>query len=442
MGRDKELSRLSCIFSRWSIKRCWGQESDDVRILGPSLLAQTARLLTPRPPPPRSPEDPTTPFPPPRLREFIHDVVFQPPRLWRSSPDNLVLTGPVGRHVRVNGRNLLNFSGTDYLGLARNPLARLSAAVAAAEYGNSMSASRATTGTHRLHLQLERALALSMGTEDACLCANGAAACQILLAAIGQPHDVFICEENAHQALMAAIPGSARAETFSQNDLETLENILLWCSQGVILLNGVNPVTGEIAPLAEILSRVADKPGIRVVVDDCHGVFVLGKNGRGTLELARTTSRQVYLAATMSKALGSTGGFVAGSSALCERMRGTAAYRSASALPPTVVAASLANLFTLSRRGPSLRERLHGIDTYAFIRFSMAWFTTRHFGAPILALVPPGERDPKDLARWLCSRGFLLPAVNYPDAHAPAVLRFAARADHREQDINLLVDKI
>jgi len=353
-------------------------------------------------------------------------------------PDEEALLGPVGARTRFQRGTRLFFGGTSYLGLPKSRIVRVASAVATLRYGTSVSASRSTTGTHQIHLLLERALATYMGTEDAVVCGAGAVANRILLQALKQENDVIFAEEGSHPSLYGAVLGAKTVRSFRVDDLDTFKVQLSLHLSGIIILNGVDAVSGKVAPLDRIFAALPEGKDYRVVVDDCHGVFILGKNGRGTPELF-DLSQTVYQTATMSKALGSFGGFIAGSSEFCDQLRATTAYRSATALPPSVAAASLMSLLLLMRDGGKHRNRAISNTEYAAAKLRELGFSTTFHGVPILSLKPPVGIDAKRISLELKNRfGIIVPFMHYPSTDSPGQLRLALSSDHNRKDIDEL----
>lgn len=357
-------------------------------------------------------------------------------------PGTPVLTGPVGPHARFNGRSYRFFGGTNYLGLANNWLVKFGAAAVALEYGTSVSASRVTTGTNNLHALLEASLSQLMGTEDACLCGSGGDANRILLSAIARPNDVVICDEAAHTSVAASVPRDVAVRSFRHNDFSQLRRMVGNVGGAIVAVNGVDPLTGDIAQLDLMMNLFPARENVRVVVDDCHGVGVLGRRGRGTLEHCGITSDRVYQTATMSKAFGSHGGFVAGARTLCDRLRKTAAYGGATALPPSVAAASLASVMLVMMRGVHLRKKLVDISAYAAASLNEIGFEAMHHGTPILALRSPAGVDGQQLSEYLRGAGIYLPHIRYPLPTSRGRLRVALTAQHTKKDVDMLVDAL
>ncbi|MBU0507135.1 MAG: pyridoxal phosphate-dependent aminotransferase family protein [bacterium] len=355
---------------------------------------------------------------------------------------HLILNGPVGRHTRFSDHEVTFYGGTNYLGLANHPLTRMAAGYAALKYGTSVAASRITTGTAKPHIMLERSLALYMGTKDAVICGSGGDANRILLNGITNFNDVVFCEQTAHPTLLESVPKNIRTQFFSQDDLTDLEHQLQGIDHGLILINGVNALTGRIAPLDQLYQLMRQRPGLRLVVDDCHGVFVLGLRGKGTVEHFGIRSDQVFQTGTMSKALGSFGGFIAGSKELCQQLRDTTTYRASTPLPPPVAAASIASIALLLSRGSDLRRALLHNAKYLATRLNDLGFETTFYGTPILSIKPPQDVDAKKLSDDLLREGIYLPFIRYPHKDSPGQLRLALSAAHLQEDIDALCDQL
>jgi 7-keto-8-aminopelargonate synthetase-like enzyme len=376
------------------------------------------------------------------IPRFISSWLAQPQSPVQSTPPigskHLILNGAVGRRAVFDDFEVTFYGGTNYLGLANHPLNRLAAGFAALKYGTSVAASRVTTGTAKPHIMLERSLALYMGTKEALICGSGGDANRVLLNGITQFNDVVFCEQTAHPTLLESIPKNIQTRFFSQNDLADLEHQLEGIDRGLILIDGVNALTGRIAPLDQLYQLMQHRPGLRLVVDDCHGAFVLGLRGRGAVEHFGIRSDRVYQTGTMSKALGSFGGFIAGSRELCAQLRDTTTYRAATPLPPPVAAASIASLAVLFSRGGDLRRELLQNTHYLAQRLNELGFETTFHGTPILAIKPPEHVDAQKLSDDLLREGIYLPFIRYPHKDSPGQLRLALSATHLREDIDTL----
>ncbi len=245
-----------------------------------------------------------------------------------------------GVHVVVQGRRSVSFAGCDSLGLARHPDVVAAAARELAACGLGASASRTTTGTWTSHRRLERALAEWMQTEDAVLLPAGYMAASALSTALARDADLVLLDDAAHPALRdAATFTGLPVREYGHFDAAAATRSAHG-ARPLVLTDAVDVTAGRTAPLAA-LSRLVHAARGRLVVDDAHGIGVLGPRGRGTAAAQRATGDRVHVAGSLSKALGAHGGFVAGTKTICDDVRSRfAAYAGATPIPPSTAAAA------------------------------------------------------------------------------------------------------
>ncbi len=267
-----------------------------------------------------------------------------------------------GPYMVCDGRQTLQFSTNDYLGLAMHPEVRQAATVALEQYGHcSPMGSRLLTGNTELHLRLEERIAAFKRCEASLVFANGAMAMMGMLAALAQPRDLLLLDEYAHASLVcgAKISG-AEVVVFRHNDMEHLESILerqAVSRPAAIVVDGVYSMQGDIAPLDELVV-LKRRYGVRLIVDDAHGTGVFGEHGRGTAAHFGVEREVDVHAGTFSKSLGTIGGFVAGSRNMIEYLRYHApTFLFTKAMPLVVTAATLAAL-KLLEKADTQRETL------------------------------------------------------------------------------------
>ena len=226
-----------------------------------------------------------------------------------------------------DGRHRINLGSNNYLGLANDPRVIEAATAALRQFGTSTSGSRVLNGTTRLHLELEEELADHYGTEAAVLTSSGINANLALLSTLGSPGDVLLVDAHAHASVHAGAAASrGTLARFRHNDLESLRERLdeLDPRAGVaIVVDGVYSMSGEIAPLSEI-AQLCDGLGARLVVDEAHGLGVLGAAGRGAVEHAGVLDRVDAVTVAFSKSLASVGGAVMTTRAAAEGIRASA----------------------------------------------------------------------------------------------------------------------
>ena len=346
---------------------------------------------------------------------------------------------PVTRYA--DGRDRINLGTGNYLGLAGDPRVIEAAAAALRQYGTSTSGSRVLNGTTGLHLALEEELADLYGSEAAVLTSSGVNANVALLSTICGPDDVLLVDSHVHASLHAAAAASrGTALRFRHNDLDILVERLEAVDPRagiVVVVDGVYSMTGEIAPLVE-LADLCDAYSARLVVDEAHGLGVLGAGGRGAAERTGVLARVDAVTVALSKALASIGGAIMTSRAAAEGIRASAMpYVFSAGNDPASVAAALAALRIL-RSEPERVTRLQ--DNCALLRGVL----TDNGAAPIsgdgaVIAVPTGA-DEVTATAWKLAfdAGVYTNAVAYPAVpRGRGVLRLTLMATHTAEQLRL-----
>ncbi len=272
------------------------------------------------------------------------------------------LAAPQGPLVSVAGKEYVNFASSDYLGLATHPEVRKATIAAVDTWGVGMAAPRVGTGTVAVHAELERAVAELVGAQDALVFASGYQANTGLFESLLSDRDYLFCDELVRPSLADGVRlCRARVYSYRNQDLEHLEDRLRRSRAArfrVIVTDGVFPISGLIANLRDIYTLAAKYDAL-VVVDDTHGLGVLGDGGRGTHQLHGLLDRIDVVTGSFGAALGGgAGGFVAGRSEIVTWLRQKSRpYLASTALPPPSAAAALACI-ELVRAEPELRTNL------------------------------------------------------------------------------------
>jgi 8-amino-7-oxononanoate synthase len=338
---------------------------------------------------------------------------------------------PVTRYA--DGVERINLGTGNYLGLAGDPRVAEAAADALHRYGTSTSGSRVLNGTSELHLQLEAELADFYGTEAAVLTSSGVNANVALLSTACAPGDVLLVDSHVHASLHAAAAASrGTVQRWRHNDLDALVERLDGLDEragAVVVVDGVYSMTGEIAPLVEI-TELCERYGARLVVDEAHGLGVLG-SGRGAGEVLGVADRVDAVTIALSKSLASVGGAVMTTKAAADGMRASAMpYVFSAANDPASVGAALAALRIL-RAEPERVTRLQ--DNCALLRQVL----TDAGAAPIsgrgaVVAVPTGTEEVTGQAwRSAFAEGVYTNAVAYPAVpRGKGVLRLTVMATH------------
>jgi 7-keto-8-aminopelargonate synthetase-like enzyme len=348
-----------------------------------------------------------------------------------------------GNYILFKNRKYNYFGGNNYLGLADDPAVKEAAIRSIRQYGVNFSASRQTTGTSLIHLELEMQLSAFKQKEDSVVFASGYMGNKILLQVLRNEYSAVFADEFSHPSIREGIPPDiTRIFFYDHMAMSHLEMLLKKCRnfRPLIITDGVFALTGEIAPLDQI-NKLAQKYYALVVVDDSHSTGILGKNGRGTPEFFDLDNTEdLYQTETMSKAIGAYGGFISGNTDLISSIRkGSAAYQSSTALPPPVVSAGSAAL-KIMKDNPLLRTRL--LDTAREIRTGVAklGFHTTPGIMPIIPLMFRSPEKAKKLALFLEENNIVVPFIRYPVKTRMHMVRITASARHTQEQTDDLLE--
>lgn len=261
-------------------------------------------------------------------------------------------------HLKMEGRRYLNISSSSYLGLQSHPDVQAAAMAALDRYGPGANA-RILNGSRPIHAELEEALAAFLGKEAAIVFPTGYAANLGGIPALIGRGDVAICDAEVHACLLDGVKLSgADFVRFRHNDMDHLEKRLKDARgrKRLVVVDAVYSMSGDVADVGTIVD-LCERHGAWLFLDDAHGIGVLGDGGRGTAHAFQVADRVPVIMGVLGKALGSVGGFIAGSHALIDYLRHTArTYLFSAALSPVSAAASLAALRVLQRE-PHLPRR-------------------------------------------------------------------------------------
>ncbi|MCB1616989.1 MAG: 8-amino-7-oxononanoate synthase [Pseudomonadales bacterium] len=357
-----------------------------------------------------------------------------------------VLASSQGVHVRLDGRDFVNFSSNDYLGLAAHPDVTQAFKEAAAQYGVGSGASHLVNGHSVLHEQLEQALAEFTGRDKALLFSTGYMAnLGVISALVGRGDAVFEDRLNHASLLDGGLLSAARFSRYRHNDVGHLAEQLSSSSarNRLVVTDGVFSMDGDLAPLKE-LSLLARQHDAWLLVDDAHGIGVLGENGAGCCEYLCLGQDDVpVLVGTLGKAFGSFGAFVAGRESLIDMLlQYTRPYIYTTALPPAVAAASLAALDILRQpEGPRLQ-----------LKTNIACFKNRAQAlgldflpsdSAIQPIVLGDEQRVIQVAGALRDAGLLVGMIRPPTVpEGTSRLRVTLSAQHTEADIDHLLTSL
>jgi 8-amino-7-oxononanoate synthase len=356
-----------------------------------------------------------------------------------------VITGPQGPVVHMNDRPLLSFCSNDYLGLANHPQVVKALQQGAERYGVGSGASHLISGHSEAHHALEQELAEFVQRPRALLFSTGFMAnLGVITALFGKGDAVFEDRLNHASLIDAGLYCGARLQRYLHADPQSLQNHLSKsaAAQKLIATDGVFSMDGDIAPLPE-LARLAAEHKAWLMVDDAHGFGVLGDNGRGTAEHFGLGNDTTIYMATLGKALGTFGAFVAGSEDLIETLIQLArSYVYTTALPPAVAEATRASL-ELAQQETWRRDKLRSLIDRFRQGAQQLGLTLMDSATPIQPLVLGDNKTASRYSEALLEQGYLISAVRPPTVpEGSARLRITFSAAHDEHHIDQLLEAL
>jgi 8-amino-7-oxononanoate synthase len=356
-----------------------------------------------------------------------------------------LLESPQRAHVRVDGRDYLAFCSNDYLGLASDPRIVAAAKEGAERYGVGAGASHLILGHAAAHHELEAALAAFTGLPQALLFSTGYMANMGVVSALVGRGDAVFADRLNHASLNdAALLSRAAFRRFPHNDLVALERLLLStpARRRLVIVDAVFSMDGDIAPVPDLL-ELCVRHDAYLLIDDAHGFGVLGAQGRGTLAHFGIRSDRLIYMATLGKAAGVSGAFVAGSEALAESLVQQArTYIYTTATPPLLAHALLTSLKIIEQE-QWRRERLHELAQRLKQGLQGAPWRLLPSDTPIQPLLVGGNAEALALSARLAGEGLLVPAIRPPTVpQGTARLRISLSADHGIDDVDRLVSAL
>ncbi len=352
-----------------------------------------------------------------------------------------VISTPQSARIAVGDQRLINFCANNYLGLADHPAMIAAAQQALDRWGFGMASVRFICGTAEIHKELERRIALFLGTQDAilygsCFDANGG-----LFETLLGPEDAVISDELNHASIIDGVRlCKATRMRYANRDMADLEAKLRE-SQGarhrLIATDGVFSMDGYVAPLDAIV-ELAERYGALVMVDDSHAVGFVGRTGAGTPELFGVQDRVDIVTGTLGKAMGgASGGYTAAHAEIVEMLRQRSRpYLFSNSVAPSIAAAGIATLDLLETSG-ELLQRLR--ENTAYFRSEMV---ARHFEIPesdhpIVPIMIGDAVAAAEMADRLLVEGIYVRAFSYPVVpRGKARIRTQMSAAHSRDDLD------
>jgi 8-amino-7-oxononanoate synthase len=349
--------------------------------------------------------------------------------------------------VQLEGREAINFASNDYLGLAGEERLIQAAVAATKEFGTGSTGSRLLSGHRELHRQLEKAIAFLKQTEDALVFSSGYLANLGTIAALVGKRDLILSDRYNHSSLKnGAILSGATVVDYAHADTGDLQTQLAQhrphYRRCLIVTDSVFSMDGDLCPLPEILV-IAQKFSCMVLVDEAHATGVLGTNGAGCVEHFGCTGQPLIQVGTLSKALGSLGGYVAGSASLMDFLRNRApSWIYTTALSPADTAAALAAV-QIVQQEPERRAQLRdNVDTLKqLMQEQLPHLQLLPSESPILCFQLASATDALKAGKHLKASGIFAPAIRPPTVPTSRI-RISVMATHELIHLDKLVDAL
>lgn len=349
------------------------------------------------------------------------------------------IAGRPGAIVELEGKPVINFASNDYLGLAGDERLIEAAVAATQAYGTGSTGSRLLSGHRALHRELEIAIASLKQTEDALVFSSGYLANLGTVAALVGERDLILGDQYNHSSLKkGAILSGAAVIDYAHSDTQDLRTKLLakrsLYRRCLITTDSVFSMDGDLCHLPELIA-IAEEFECMLLIDEAHATGILGKTGAGCVEQFNCTGKELIQIGTLSKALGSLGGYVAGSAALIDFLRNRApSWIYTTALSPADTAAAIASL-NIIKQEPARRQQLwHNIN---YLKQELSGVDLLPSQSPIICIDLATPEAALLKAQKLQQAGIFVPAIRPPTVPTSRI-RISIMATHERSHLQLL----
>lgn len=347
--------------------------------------------------------------------------------------------------VRYKGKEIIMLGSNNYLGLTNHPKVKEAARAAIAKYGTGCAGSRFLNGTLDIHIELEQKLAALVGKPRALVFSTGFMVNQGVLSSLVQRNETIIVDRTDHASIIdGARLSFADVRKYKHNDMDNLELVLQNERERnkLVIVDGVFSMEGDIARLPQIVD-LAEKYDAVVMVDDAHGIGVLGDHGRGTCNHFGLTDRAHLIMGTFSKSLASVGGFIAADEDTIHFIQHQARSLIFSASMPPASVASVSAAVDVMLEETWRHEALWRNNDIMRERLKSAGFDTGPSETPIIPAIVGEDMTAFTFCRRLIDDGvFVNPVVSPAVEQGNALIRLSLMATHTEDEIHLAMDKM
>lgn len=355
-----------------------------------------------------------------------------------------------GARVKINGREVIQLSSNNYLGLAAHPELKKAASSAIEKYGCGSGASRLISGNLKLHEKLEDKISSFKGTESSLLFNSGYTANLGVISSLCGRGDIIFSDKLNHASIVdGCLMSGAELKRYPHKDIDALEKFLKSTptpihsggKKRLIVTDGVFSMDGDIAPLREIIKLAKDYSAL-VMLDDAHATGVLGKKGRGTAEHLGLDEGIDIVMGTFSKALGSFGGFIAGRRGIREFLINKArSFIYTTSLPPSVIASSIRAIEIVVEEGNHLRDSLwRNVNCLKEGLKNMGFDTMKSQSHIIPVFIGDADKT-MEMSQMLLREGVFVQGIRPPTVpQGKSRLRVTVTSSHSVDDINIALE--
>lgn len=376
------------------------------------------------------------------FQEYINQMLlFNSKSYWIESQKG------VGSTMFIESQDLpvSAFIANDYLGMSQREETIEAGIEALKKYGTGACAAQAIGGYLDIHKKLEQSIAEFVGMEDAILFSSGFGANAGLLRAVLGKNDIAYTDSYIHTSASSGLIGT-NVKPIGHNDVEylemTLKNNVGKYNTQLVIIDGVYSQDGDLSKLPEYI-EVCKKYNVLLMVDDAHGIGVMGKTGRGTCEHFDCMGKVDIITGTFSKSFGCVGGFVAASKKMIQYLRFYADSNVFSAAISPQVTASILKAMELIKEQPEIREKLWNNVNYLRKRLAEEGFDIGHSVSPIFPIMVRDNRKVYEIADELHKSSIFVSGITYPAVRTKeARLRVSLLATHEKWQLDHLVETL
>lgn len=352
-----------------------------------------------------------------------------------------------GTKVTLDGKQYLYFAGTSYFQLHSHPEVIKASKKAINRYGTGSATTRTLTGTTSLLKKVEKKIAEYFNAEDAVYLPSGYLSSLAGLKALDSlyNYDVIFIDEGSHYSLLEnSLATGKKVIRFKHLDVsdlkEKIKGNLDESAIPLIASDGLFPINATLAPIDSYL-KIAEESNGLILIDDSHGVGILGQHGRGTCESLGIKSERIFIGATLSKAFGAYGGILFGSELFVKEVRKGSVMTGSSSPMSAAVAAGIKGL-KLVKSQPKLREKLWNNSKFLKEKLSSIGISVVQNEIPIVSFAFGSSERMQTIQKKLMDRGVYIQYTNYQGAGLEGVLRIVVSSNHSHKQINKLIDAL